>query len=290
MPALDGRAIIVTGAGRGLGRAYAVAIAAAGGRVLVCDAQAQGVAETVESIREAGGTAHPYVARLSDQTSARMLVAECIERFGALDGLVANAGVLNPGPAREQDQNTVDQTLQTNIAAVWHCCVSAMDVMVQAGQGSIVTVVSGAMQGLPGLALYGMSKSAVLGLTYGLALELEQTGVRINAMSPLAHTPMSDLMDIDDAAKGAPADGVAPLVVYLLGDQSRHLNGQVLRFDGVRLGVVSGPRLTHTTTERAEWTADDVAVAVAGPLRAGVVPVGLVASAAPVVVEASWSG
>lgn len=281
---LDGRTIVVTGAARGLGRAYAVAIAAAGGRLVVNDHDSVGLEQTVEQIRAIGAEVHAHVAHLGSRESAALLVATAVERYGTLDGLVANAGVLNPGSSWHQGAGTVDDTLETNIAAVWHSCVAAMDAMRPAARGSIVTIVSGAMQGLHGLALYGTSKAAVLGMTYGLALELEGSGVRLNAVSPLANTPMSDQMEIAEEYKGGPPEGIAPVVVYLLSDRSASVHGQVVRFDGARLGLVAGPHLAVTSTERAGWTVDDIAVALEGPLGAAMAPVGLAAAPPPRVV------
>ena len=275
---LAGASVVVTGAGSGLGRAYAVALAAAGANVLANDVDERGLAGTVQIIRDGGGSARAHVRAVGGREDAERIVAACVDSFGSLDGLVANAGVLNPGASRNLSESTVEATLRTNVAGVWHCCAAAMDVMVPQGRGSIVTVVSGAMAVLEGLALYGTSTSAVLGLTYGLALELEGTGVRINAVSPLANTAMSDDMDIDEAFKGGPADAVAPVVVHLLSDGSRDLHGQVIRFDGRSLGLVHPPRLAATTAPRDAWTAADVAAALDGPLRAWRAPVGLVAA------------
>jgi NAD(P)-dependent dehydrogenase (short-subunit alcohol dehydrogenase family) len=281
---LAGASVVVTGAGSGLGRAYSVALAEAGASVLANDLDERGLAGTVEIIRAGGGSVRGHVRAVGGREDAERIIAACIDSFGSLDGLVANAGVLNPGASRTLSESTVEATLRTNVAGVWHCCAAAMDVMVPQGSGSIVTVVSGAMAGLENLALYGTSKSAVLGMTYGLALELEGTGVRINAVSPLANTAMSDDMDIDEAFKGGPPEAVAPVVVHLMSDRSRDLHGQVVRFDGRSLGLVQAPRLAATTAARDAWTADDVAEALDGPLRSWRAPVGLVAAPPPTTV------
>lgn len=281
---LDGKAVIVTGAGGGLGRSYALASAAAGARVLANDIDATAAWRTAEAIRAAGGTAEPHVGDVGDPSVARDLVAEALARFGALDGLVNNAGLLSPGPVVGQSAAVVSRTLATNVEGPWHCSVAAIEVMRQGGRGSIVNVVSGAMQGLPGLALYGTSKAAVLGMTYGLALELDGTGVRVNAVSPLARTAMSDLMDVDDSHKGGSPDLVAPAVVYLLSDRSDALHGQVVRFDGRSLGLVTSPRLAAASGTRA-WTAEAIAEAIEGRLGDFIQPVGLAAASAAARVE-----
>lgn len=275
---LAGASVIVTGAGSGLGRAYSVALAEAGANVLAGDLDERGLAGTVEMIRAGGGSVQGHVRAVGGREDAERIVAACLDSFGSLEGLVANAGVLNPGASRTLPESRVEATLRTNVAGVWHCCAAAMDVMVPQGSGSIVTVVSGAMAGLENLALYGTSKAAVLGMTYGLSLELEGTGVRINAVSPLANTPMSDDMDIDEAFKGGLPEAVAPVVVHLLSGRSRDLNGQIVRFDGRSLGLVHPPRLAAATASREAWTADDIAAALDGPLRPWRAPVGLAAA------------
>ena len=282
---LGGTSVVVTGAGSGLGRAYCVALAAAGANVLAVDLDEQRLHATVALVRSTGGSVHPYLRAVGGREDAVAIVAACLEAFGALDGFVANAGVLNPGLSRDLREETVDATLRTNVAGVWHCCVAAMDVMVPQGSGSIVTVVSGSMAGLDNLALYGTSKAAVLGMTYGLALELEGSGVRINAVSPLANTPMSADMDIDDAFKGGAPETVAPVVVHLVSRRSHDLHGQVVRFDGHSLGLVAPPRLAVTTAPRDGWSVDDIAAALAGPLHGSRVPVGLATAPPPAIAD-----
>ncbi len=279
--ALEGLAVVVTGAGGGLGREYALACAEAGALVVVNDVHADAATETARVIQSLGGTAVVEVVSVVDAGAGDRLVEACLSAFGRIDGLVNNAGLLGPGDPCEQDPAEVAQLLETNIAGVIRCGTAAMRAMARAGRGSIVNVVSGAMQGLPNLSLYGGTKGAVMGLTYGWALEMAEFGVRVNAISPLAATGMSDLMDIDDAAKGGPAHRVAPAVVYLLSGGSAQLNGQILRFDGTRLGLVAPPRAV-ATIHRDQWDVAAVTDAVAGPLSSWLSPVGLAAAAPPV--------
>lgn len=277
---LDGLAVVVTGSGGGLGREYAIAAARAGALVVVNDKLAESAVETTRMITEAGGTAVTEVLSVVEHGAGEHLVHACTAAFGRIDGFVNNAGELGPGDPRKQSGALVSHMLETNVGAVIRCGTAAMRAMVAAGSGSIVNVVSGAMQGLSNLSLYGATKGAVMGITYGWALELQGTGVRVNAISPLAATGMSDLMEIDDAVKGGPPARVAPAVVYLLSERSAHVNGQILRFDGDRLGVVAPPRAA-ATVHHAAWTAADIADAVEGPLAPWLAAVGLVAAPPP---------
>ena len=281
---LEGRAVLITGGGRGLGREYALAAASAGARLLVNDADETSAVATAHAVRLAGGEAVAVGGAVEHPGTAAGLVAECERAFGQIDGFVANAAVLHPGPLVGQPADVIARTIAINLLGAALGAAAAADRMRAAGGGSIVTVVSGAMQGLPDLALYGTTKAGVLGLTLGLALELRGTGVRVNAISPLARTPMSDAMGLPDSAKGGDPSLVAPAVVYLLGDRSRHLTGQVVRFDGQRLGLVAPPRLAATTVERQWWSADGIADALDGELAPHVAPLGLADADAPIVV------
>lgn len=285
MGVLDGLAVVVTGAGGGLGRPYALAIAAAGAAVVVGDIDGEGATRTVREITASNAHAVAVTGSVTDPEYAQRLVTTSIEQFGSIDGLVNNAGVLNPGVAWEQPAEVVAQSLEVNVAGVIHCGTAALRAMVDAGAGSIVNVVSGAMQGMPRLSLYGATKGAVMGLTYGWAVESAGTGVRVNAISPLARTGMSELMGLDDAVKGPAPEKIAPAVVHLLSPAAAETTGQILRFDGRRLEVVTSPHPVVRTRSR-EWDTAAVAAALDGPLRRWIVPAGLDVEPVPSVVDA----
>lgn len=278
---LDGLSVIVTGAAAGLGRAYALAAAAAGAAVVVNDLSDEKASAVADLIRQDGGRAVAAAADVSDPSAGDLLVAAALREFGRLDGLVNNAGLLEPGPSMDQPADVVARMLAVNVAGVIGCGAAAMRAMRDSGRGgSIVNAASGALQGLNGLTLYGTTKAAVMGLTYGWALEGARRGIRCNAIAPLARTAMSDRFGTDDAHRGPDASRVAPAVVYLLSAASAGLTGQVLRFDGRRLGLMAPPQLSHVTT-REEWDAAAVAEAIEGVLAPGVAPVGLARSPRP---------
>lgn len=278
---LAGLSVVVTGAGAGLGRAYALAAAAAGAAVVAGDVDGERVSGVVEEIREAGGRAVALASDVARPEAGEELVDAALRAFGGVDGIVNNAGLIAPGASTEQPPEVVERMLAVNVAGVVHGGAAAMRAMRAAGHGgSIVNVASGALQGSDDLTLYGTTKAAVLGLTYGWALEGEASGIRCNAIAPLAHTAMSDLMGTDAAHRGPDAALIAPAVVYLLGPRSRALTGQVLRFDGRRLGLMAPPQLTHVTS-REHWDAASVADAIERELAPGVAPVGLARSPRP---------
>ncbi|ROZ49038.1 SDR family oxidoreductase [Rhodococcus sp. WS3] len=258
---LQGRAIVVTGAGTGLGRAYAIAAGAAGARVLVNDIDAEAAQATATSI---GDAAIAVAGSVSSWDDAARVIGACVESFGAIDGLVNNAGVLHAGPAWEDNETAIRRIVEVNVLGTMFCGVHALRAMIPRGSGSIVNIVSGAMLGIPHLSTYGATKGAIASLTWGWAVDTEGTGVRVNALSPVARTEMVNAWSLSDRTNdnNPDPDVIAPAAVYLLGDQSSGLHGQILRFNGRVVGLLSPPRVEVTSGERADWTVDGIASAV----------------------------
>lgn len=261
---LGGRSVAITGAGSGLGRAYALAAARAGARVLVADVDEHAAEKVVEEIVEGGGDAVALAVDISAVGAGARIVDAALAAYGQLDGFVANAGLLSPGPLLAQSASTIRRTLSVNIDGTIDTVVAAARAM-RAG-GSIVVIVSGSLLGSADLALYGTTKAASLGLVYGLAVELEGTGIRITGLAPRARTGMSGQMGTAGEDKGGAPEGVAPAVTYLLSDASVALHGHVLRFDGERLALFRPPHIARDVAAE-RWDAATVAAAIAGPLR-----------------------
>lgn len=261
---LHGRVIAITGAGSGLGRAYALAAAAAEAHIVVCDIDETAADAAVREISAAGGSALAVRIDISADGAGESIVATALQAFGRLDGFVANAGLLSPGHLRFQSDATIHRTLAVNVNGTIDTVVAAARAM-RAG-GSIVVIVSGSLLGAEHLALYGTTKSAALGLVYGLAVELEGTGIRINGLAPRARTGMSAQMGDAGEDTGGPPENIAPIVTYLLADDSAALNGHVLRFDGERLGLFRPPRIEQEVSAE-RWDATAISAAISGPLR-----------------------
>jgi NAD(P)-dependent dehydrogenase (short-subunit alcohol dehydrogenase family) len=258
---LQHRAIVVTGAGAGLGRAYAIAAGAAGARVIVNDIDADAAQATASLI---GDGAIAVAGSVSSWDDAARVIDACVESFGAIDGLVNNAGVLHSEPAWEGTEAAIRRIVEVNVLGTMFCGIHALRAMVPRGTGSIVNVVSGAMLGIPQLSAYGATKGAIASLTWGWAVDAEATGVRVNALSPIAQTEMGSAWSLSDRNEdNNPApEVIAPAVVYLLSDRSARLHGQILRFNGRVVGLFSPPRVDAMSGERTGWTADDIAAAV----------------------------
>ncbi|WP_106615735.1 SDR family NAD(P)-dependent oxidoreductase [Saccharothrix carnea] len=265
MGVLDGKAVIVTGAGRGLGEAYARHAAAAGARVVVNDIE--GSDEVAASIVDAGGEAVAHTGSVTDPAVASALVELCASAFGQVDGLVNNAGVTHFAEPWDDEPDVLRSVVEVNVLGTMYCGTAAAKVM---RGGSIVNVVSGAMLGRAGAAAYSASKGAVASLTLSWAGSLAARNIRVNAIAPLAWTPM---MDLDPRAgqisspDQTPAR-MAPLVTYLLSDRARNVTSQLIRFLPDKLHVVSQYAVKQPVLTRESWDVDSIAAAFESDLTA----------------------
>jgi NAD(P)-dependent dehydrogenase (short-subunit alcohol dehydrogenase family) len=281
--ALAGKSIVITGAGAGLGKAYAEHAAGEGASMILNDVSPD-VEQVVREINDRNGQQARAVASIGDVGDWAYtdgLVEECVQRFGRIDGIVSNAGRYYHALPWEETEERLRQLYSTNVLGTLFCGVHAMRRMVAQGSGSIVNVTSGSHVGIPGLTAYGGTKGSVSSLTYGWALELKEHGVRVNAVSPRARTHDPDDPAAGDVKTGSlwSAHRAGPLVSFLLSDLSRDLNGQVIRMSGRELSVMSHPWETQRSMTRDEWSMADIAQAFDGELGAGLRPVGLTAAA-----------
>lgn len=278
---VSGRNILVTGAGRGIGQYCAVLAAVEGASVVVNDVDEDAAGATVARIRAGGGRAVSACGDVSNWAVAEELVDRCIREFGAIDGLVNNAGRFYLGKAEAADPASVRDLLDTNVVGAIACGTYALVAMLRQGFGAVVNVVSGAHLGIPYMSVYGASKGAVASLTYGWALEVADRGVRVNAVSPLADTRMlaRTIEWFREEGLAGPRvdpapDASASAIVYLLSRASREINGQIVRVEGDQLSVVAHPAVRHPVV-RGEWSVAAIDEAFHGPLSNAAVPLGV---------------
>lgn len=246
------KVVIVTGAARGLGQAYAVAFANAGAAVVAADINdcAETVAKATEAGAHAGGKAIAAAVDVTDMESAAAMARAAMEAFGRADVLINNAalyGALKGGRFDGIPEADWDAAMSVNVKGIWNCCKAAVPAMREAGGGSIVNVASlAATYGLPYALHYTTSKAAVIGLTRGLARELGRENIRVNAIAPTAvvtegtaeffGSKLDQAMDVikdDQAIKRNPVpDDIVGTVMWLASDASSFVTGQTIAIDG----------------------------------------------------------
>lgn len=277
---LRDRSVVVTGAGRGLGEAFAIAIASEGAAVVVNDLDREEAERVVASIEAFGGRAVVSSDSVATAAGAEAIIDCCVDELGRIDGLVNNA-VAYPyfGPPWDETDESIRQAIEVNVIGALSCGVHAMRHMRSQGAGSIINLASRAMQGIPGASTYSAAKGAMVSATYSWAIEMEPYGVRVNALAPGARTRAHDLSGAVGryAASDAIAPSrIAPAAVYLLSDLSGGVHGQVLALVGTKLGVVR-PANVVAIDDRDDWTAESIAEAFTAELHQ---PVGLAAAVA----------
>lgn len=281
----DGRAVIVTGAGRGLGREYALAYAAEGAKVVVNDLGGSVVGggsdhsaadSVVDEIRKSGGEAIASHDDVADWDGAGRLVDTALKTFGRLDSVVNNAGILKVLPFGEHSLELWDATIRVHLRG--HYCVirRAYDYWrQQRGRGDpidarIVNITSNAgLQGAIGEAPYATAKGGIASLTLSLAAELGRDGITVNAVAPTARTRMTDAYWPEAVAKTNsgfdymdPAN-VAPMVVWLGSNLSGHISGQIFEVGGGSIALADGWDLGPVVDRQRRWAPAEIGDGVA---------------------------
>ena len=272
MQPLAGRVAIVTGAGRGLGRAYARALAAAGARVVVndvgCGLDGRGAdtgvaAAVVEEIRAAGGEATPSLEPVGTVAAGEAIVRTALEAFGRLDVLVNNAGITASHPIEAFPEDAWARIVAVHLTGTFACARAAFAAMRTAGRrGRILNTTSGA--GLdhvyPGTAAYAAAKGGVVSLTRVIAAEGAPHGITCNAIAPLARTRMSTAFLGAEEEEPTALDPAAlgPLVVYLASEASAGVSGAVFTFRRGRIGIGRLDVREEIAPRDAGWTLDEL--------------------------------
>ncbi|MBL8587755.1 MAG: SDR family NAD(P)-dependent oxidoreductase [Methylobacteriaceae bacterium] len=277
----DGRTAIVTGAGAGLGRAYALALAARGARVVVNDlgvgrdgagGSSEAAERVVAEIRAAGGEAIADGADVSDETAVEAMVARALARFERVDALICNAGILRDKSFGKMTLADFRAVLDVHLTGAFVCCKAVWETMRAQGYGRILLTSSGVgLYGNFGQANYAAAKAGMIGLMHALHIEGKKHDIRVNALAPTAATRMTEgLLPPDALALMAP-ETITPGVLYLVSERapSRFIMGAgagafaralILETQGTHL---SGAALTPEGVEAAFGRIADPAGALA---------------------------
>ncbi|MCC6173935.1 MAG: glucose 1-dehydrogenase [Chloroflexi bacterium] len=249
MGRLAGKTVVVTGAGHGIGRAYAERCAEEGASVVVADLDGSAAERVASNIEAHGGRALPVQVDVAEWASVRRVAVQVSARFGGIDGLVNNAAMFATVPIsrvgfEEIDEAEWDRVMAVNVKGVWNCCRAIAPTMRARGGGSIVNISSASiLHGGGGRLHYVASKAAVLGISRVLARELGDDNIRVNTLAPgntlSEETPTAAILALRTGAAAAralkrvqtPADLVGA-VVFLLSDAAAFVTGQTLVVDG----------------------------------------------------------
>jgi NAD(P)-dependent dehydrogenase (short-subunit alcohol dehydrogenase family) len=300
VPDLSGKVAIVTGAGRGIGRAHALALAAAGAKVVVNDlggslagegADLSPAAQVVAEIEAAGGEAVADGENVADFEGARRLVEHAVAAFGVLDIVVNNAGILRDRMLVNMDEHEWDAVLEVHLkghfaptrhaAAYWRERSKAGD---DVRARVINTSSPSGVFGNVGQANYGAAKAGIVGFTLVAAQELQRYGVTVNAIAPNARTRMTEaafgeIATPDDGFDPADPANNSPIVVALCADEAQEITGQVFFVFGGSVNMLRGWEAGELfSAGESRWEPDALLQQLRERLPGGAAPAGMLAS------------
>lgn len=297
---LEGRAGIVTGSGRGIGRAVALLLAKEGASVIVNDPGVGRGGEptdekpadaVVEEIAKFQGRATANYSSVADYASAGRMVAQCVDTYGRIDFLVNVAGMLRERMIWNMTEDDFDQVILVHLKGHWNMCHHAIKVMRGARYGRIVNFSSDAFRGAVGQCNYAAAKAGIIGLTRTIAAEAGRYGITANAMCPMAATRMTvndaviagwkrrlergllTQAQYDSRMAMPGPEFVAPMVAYLCSDASRDVNGQLFHAERSMIHTYrydEEDRAIYKFTDGGMFTVDELIETIPASLMSGV--------------------
>ena len=268
MPGVQDRVIVVTGAGGGLGREYALALAREGASVVVNDlggardgtgAGHNMADEVVKEIKDAGGRAAANYDSVATEDGAANIVKTALDEFGAVHGVVSNAGILRDGTFHKMTSENWDAVLKVHLYGGYNIIRAAWPHFRDQSYGRVVVATStSGLFGNFGQTNYGAAKLGLVGLINTLALEGAKYNIHANAIAPIAATRMTqDILPPEVFEKLTP-DFVAPVVAYLASTRSDWLNGQVIHASGYQVGLYNKPQVIRQVASTGPWDLDNL--------------------------------
>ncbi len=299
---LEGKIAVVTGAGRGIGREIALALAAEGAKVIVNDPGVERSGggedsapanEVVAEIEKTGGDAVANYESVADYDAAGRIIGACIESFGKLDILCNVAGILRERMVFNMSPEDWDAVIKVHLYGTFNCTRHACVLMREQRSGRIINATSDAWRGTVGQSNYASAKAGIVGFTRAVAREMGRYGVTCNAFAPGAATRMILTEEavqgvkkryeegaitkerLDDFLNAPGPEYIPPIVVYLALDQAANMNGQVLGCEGGRVALYSEPveakGIYKNSRKDGPWTLEELIDLVPKTLAAGLV-------------------
>jgi NAD(P)-dependent dehydrogenase (short-subunit alcohol dehydrogenase family) len=287
---LDGKVVLVTGAGGGIGRAIALGMAASGAKVVVNDigASLTGDAtglnpgqQVVEEIRAAGGEAVHNGDSVAEAAGAQRMVNLAVERFGRIDCVVNNAGILRDRIFHKMSFDDFDSVLKVHLYGAFHTSKAAALHFKEQGSGSFVHMTStSGLIGNFGQANYSAAKLGVMALSKSIALDMQKFNVRSNCIAPFAWSRMTSSIPAEtpeekarvERLKQMTPDKIAPLAIHLASDAASAVSGQVFAVRNNEIFLMSQSRPVRSVHRSEGWTAETVASHAIPALRASFYP------------------
>lgn len=284
---LEGKAAVVTGAGRGIGRGEALALAAEGAKVVVNDLGGAGdgtgtskapAEEVVQEIKKLGGEAVANYDSVATPEGGENIIKAAIDNFGRIDILVNNAGILRDRMIFNMSEEEWDLVMKVHLYGHFHCTKPACACFRQQRSGRIINTSSTAGLGNMGQANYSAAKEGIVGFTRTVARDMGKYGVTCNAIRPNAGTRLTLTPELKAAWEKAKAQGlrpvtgsitldeveqmtpemIAPLVVYLATDEAANINGYTFWVGGGRIGIYSEPEVRSSIIKDGIWTVSEL--------------------------------
>jgi NAD(P)-dependent dehydrogenase (short-subunit alcohol dehydrogenase family) len=303
VPSIDltGKAAVVTGSGRGLGLAYAQALAAHGASVVVNDVDQAAAEQAVKAITEAGGKAVAEVVPVGTSEAADRLVARAVEEFGRLDVLVTNAGILRDKVLWKMTDDDFDAVVGTHLKGTFTCARAAAVRMREQGEGGTLVLVGSpaGQRGNFGQTNYAAAKAGIAAMARTWSMELGRAGITVNAIVPVAATAMTETIPafapyVDAMRGGAPLpdflrkgegfgtpEDCAALVPFLASEAARGITGQCIGIGGDRVSLWSHPQEIKSAYADGGWSPDTLAAAWPTSVGAELQTVGIPAPKVP---------
>lgn len=240
---LKDKVSIITGAGRGIGQATAIKFAKEGAKVVVCDLSPEWIEETVSTIKDSGGEAVGFVVDVRNKTTIEAMVKSVVEKYGRIDCLVNNAGIVMDSQLKNMTEEQFDSVIDINLKGVYNCTRAVVDTMLSQSSGVILNASSVVgLYGNFGQTNYAASKFGVIGMVKTWARELGRKGIRANAICPgfistpiLSSMPDRVLKAMEEKVPlgrlGNPEE-IANTYAFLASDEASYINGAVIEVSG----------------------------------------------------------